>query len=89
MTKLSSEDIDHEIEELNRGRFFKLPHPHPTQEINDDHRYKVVKPEQVRPGEPLQKVTIPTEQYVEGAIYKMNNCVYDADGEFLYRVTNE
>lgn len=34
----------------------------------------------------LDQITIPKRLYREGATYKINDCYYDDDGEFLYRV---
>lgn len=33
-----------------------------------------------------EKIRIPKEKYKRGSTYKVNDCFYDYDGEFLYRV---
>lgn len=33
-----------------------------------------------------EKITVPKEKYKKGYTYKINDCYYDDDGEFLYRV---
>ncbi|KAF7267851.1 hypothetical protein GWI33_018978 [Rhynchophorus ferrugineus] len=33
-----------------------------------------------------EKITIPEKYYKKGHTYKLNDCYYDSDGEFLYRV---
>uniref|UniRef100_A0A069DTH8 Uncharacterized protein n=1 Tax=Panstrongylus megistus TaxID=65343 RepID=A0A069DTH8_9HEMI len=34
----------------------------------------------------LMKIKIPKEKWKKGCIYKVNNCYYSDDGEFLYRI---
>jgi len=86
---MSSKEVDHELEELNRMRFFKLPPLKSLPSPEADYRYKEIKSQNLMDEDPLQSVKIPPDQYVQGAIYKMNNCIYDADGNFLYRFTNQ
>jgi hypothetical protein len=31
------------------------------------------------------KVEIPESQHKPGAIYRLNNCIYDSNGDFLYK----
>lgn len=33
-----------------------------------------------------ERIKIPKDKYIKGSTYKVNDCYYDDDGEFLYRV---
>lgn len=42
--------------------------------------------EQIQIQEIKDRIYIPRKAYKRGAVYKLNDCFYDDDGEFLYRV---
>ncbi len=93
--KLSQVEIEEEVHEANKERFIQLPKKYFEQ------KYKKAETEQsenVRElshlrkhggeNEVLLKVEIPEADFKPGAIYKLNNCYYDSNGDFLYKVAS-
>jgi hypothetical protein len=93
--KLSETEIEEEVHEANKDRFIQLPKKYL------ESKYKIAKSEQPEnvhelshfgkhggEREVILKVEIPEAEYKPGAIYKLNNCYYDSNGDFLYKVAS-
>ena len=93
--KLSENEIEEEVHEANKERFIHLPKKYLEQKYK---KSESEQPENVRElshfgkhggdSEVLLKVEVPEADYKPGAIYKLNNCYYDSNGDFLYKVAS-
>jgi len=84
--QLTSETISKEINELDKERFFHLPKQFPPKNDNQTKKFKVLPEPKSMDEDFVEKVDIPEKDFVEGALYKMRDCYYDSNGDFLYRV---
>lgn len=96
---LSQQDVDDEVDSADHDdddeRFIRLPKKYlqqpatttATPEAESGRVRELQKPVFAKnPSEFKLKVDIPESERNPGAIYKMNNCFYDSNGDFLYKV---
>ncbi len=92
---MTQEEINEEVEVLDKERFIQLPKKYLQQKsaTADSESGKVRQlPSSIDvsdPGEIELKVEIPVSEYQSGAVYTKNNCFYDSDGEFLYKISTK
>ena len=53
---------------------------------NDDQDKVISLKSKAQNDEPKMKLEIPLDIYKKGATYQLNDCFYDSNGEFLYRI---
>ncbi len=93
---MTQEEINEEVEVLDKERFIQLPKKYLQQKsatADSDQSGKVRQLPSSNdvsdPGEIELKVEIPKSEYQSGAVYTKNNCFYDSDGEFLYKISTK
>ena len=53
---------------------------------NDDQDKVISLKSKAQNDEPKMKLEIPLDIYKKGGTYQLNDCFYDSNGEFLYRI---
>ncbi len=92
---MTQEEINEEVEVLDKERFIQLPKKYLQQKsaTADSESGKVRQLPSSNDvsdlGEIELKVEIPDSEYQSGAVYTKNNCFYDSDGEFLYKISTK
>jgi len=91
---LSEREIEEEVQGANEDRFIQLPKKYLQQSSSDLEPGKVQDLNSFRIGNPDKseiklKIEIPASEHNPGGIYKINNCYYDSNGDFLYKAQSD
>jgi hypothetical protein len=83
---LADHEIAEEVQSAARDRFIALPKKPPAANPTSGHvqELRPFRRDDEAAGPPLS-VEIPPSEFKDGAIYKLNNCYYDCNGDFLYK----